>query len=133
MIRKINHIGIAVNSIEDAVKLYTDVLGLELKDIETVEDQKVRTAIIPVGESKIELLESTDPGGVIAKYIERRGEGVHHLALEVGNIQDALEILEKKGVPLVDKKPRTGIGGTRTAFLHPKGTKVLIELVETRK
>ena len=133
MIRKINHIGIAVNSIEDAVKLYTDVLGLELKDIETVEDQKVRTAIIPVGESKIELLESTDPGGVVAKYIERRGEGVLHLALEVDNIQDALEILEKKGVLLIDKKPRTGIGGTRTAFLHPKGTKVLIELVETRE
>jgi len=133
MIRKINHIGIAVNSIEDAVKLYTDVLGLELKDIETVEDQKVRTAIIPVGESKIELLESTDPGGVIAKYIERRGEGVHHLALEVGNIQDALEILEKKGVLLIDKKPRIGVEGARIAFLHPKGTKVLIELVEPRK
>ncbi len=133
MIRKINHIGIAVNSIEDAVKLYTDVLGLELKDIETVEDQKVRTAIIPVGESKIELLESTDPGGVIAKYIERGGEGVHHLALEVGNIQDALETLERKGVLLIDKKPRMGIEGTRIAFLHPKGTKVLIELVEPRK
>ena len=133
MITKINHIGIAVNSIEDMIKLYTDGLGLKLKDIEIVEDQKVRTAIIPVGESKIELLESTDPGGVVAKYIERRGEGVHHLALEVGNIQDALEILEKKGVLLIDKKPRTGIGGTRTAFLHPKGTKVLIELVETRQ
>ena len=133
MIRKINHIGIAVNSIEDAVKLYTDVLGLELKDIETVEDQKVRTAIIPVGESKIELLESTDPRGVIAKYIERRGEGVHHLALEVGNIQGALETLERKGVLLIDKKPRMGVEGTRIAFLHPKGTKVLIELVKPRK
>ncbi len=133
MIGKINHIGIAVNSIEDAVKLYTDVLGLKLKDIETVEDQKVRAAVIPVGESRIELLESTDPEGPIAKHIERRGEGVHHLALEVSNIQDALETLEKKGVPLIDKKPRTGAGGNRIAFLHPKGTKVLIELVEPRK
>ena len=133
MIRKINHIGIAVNSIEDAAKLYTDVLGLQLKDIEIIEDQKVRTAIIPVGESKIELLESTDPEGAIAKYIERRGEGMHHLALEVSNIQEALETLEKKGIQLIDRKPRTGVDGTRIAFLHPKGTKVLIELVEPKE
>jgi len=133
MITKLNHIGIAVNSIEDAVKLYTEVLGLKLKDIEIVEDQKVRTAIIPVGESKIELIESTDPEGVIAKYIERRGEGMHHLALEVSNIQQALETLEKKGIQLIDKQPRTGVEDTSIAFLHPKGTKVLIELVEPRK
>jgi len=130
MIKKINHIGIAVNSIEEAVKLYTDVLGLELKDVEVVADQKVKTAIIPVGESKIELLESTDPDGVIAKYIERRGEGLHHLALEVNNLQDALDTLAKQGVALIDEKPRNGVEGTRIAFLHPKGTKVLIELVE---
>jgi len=133
MIEKINHIGIAVSSIEDAVKLYTDVLGLKVRDIEIVEDQKVKTAIIPVGETKIELLESTDPAGVIAKHIERRGEGVHHLALEVSNIQDALETLEKKGVPLIDNKPRMGAGGSRIAFLHPKATKVLIALVEPGK
>ncbi len=133
MIRKINHIGIAVNSIEDTVKLYTDVLGLKLKDIEIVADQKVRTAIIPVGDSKIELLESTDPEGVIAKYIERRGEGMHHLALEVSDIQNALETLRKQGVPLIDEGPRNGVEDTRIAFLHPKGTKVLIELVEPRK
>ena len=130
MIRKFNHIGIAVNSIEEAVKLYTDVLGLKVKDIEVVADQKVKTAIIPVGESKIELLESTDPEGVIAKYIERKGEGIHHLALEVSNIQDTLEILTKQGVALIDKEPRDGVENTRIAFLHPKGTKVLIELVE---
>lgn len=133
MITKINHIGIAVNSIEDVLKLYTDGLGLELKDIEIVEDQKVRTAIIPVGESKIELLESTDPEGPIARHIAKRGEGLHHLALEVSNIQAALETLEKKGVRLVDHKPRVGVEGTRIAFLHPKEAKVLIELVETRK
>jgi len=131
MIKKINHIGIAVNSIEETVKLYTDVLGLKLKDVEVVADQKVKTAIIPVGESKIELLESTDPEGVIAKYIERRGEGLHHLALEVSNLQDALDTLNKQGVALIDEKPRNGVEGTRIAFLHPKGTKVLIELVES--
>ena len=131
MIKKINHIGIAVNSIEEAVKLYTDVLGLKLKDIEVVADQKVKTAIIPVGESKIELLESTDPEGVIAKYIERRGEGLHHLALEVSNLQDALDTLAKEGIALIDEKPRNGVEGTRIAFLHPRGTKVLIELVES--
>ena len=130
MIKKINHIGIAVSSIEGAVKLYTDALGLKLKDVEVVADQKVKTAIIPVGESKIELLESTDPEGVIAKYIERRGEGLHHLALEVSNLQDALETLAKQGVTLIDEKPRDGVENTRIAFLHPKGTKVLIELVE---
>ena len=133
MITKINHVGIAVNSIEDAIKLYTDGLGLELKDIEIVEDQKVRTAIIPVGESRIELLESTDPEGPIARHIERRGEGMHHLALEVDDIQNALETLEGKGVPLIDRKPRTGAEGSRIAFLHPKESKVLIELVETEK
>ena len=131
MIKKINHIGIAVNSIEETVKLYTDMLGLKLKDVEVVADQKVKTAIIPVGESKIELLESTDPEGVIAKYIERRGEGLHHLALEVSNLQDALDTLNKQGVALIDEKPRNGVEGTRIAFLHPKGTKVLIELVES--
>lgn len=130
MIKKINHVGIAVKSIEEAVKLYTDALGLKVQDIEVVEDQNVKTAIIPVGESKIELLESTDPEGIIAKYIEKRGEGLHHLALEVSNIQDTLEILAKQGIPLIDEKPRSGVENTKIAFLHPKGTKVLLELVE---
>ena len=130
MIKKINHIGIAVNSIEEAVKLYTDVLGLKVQDVEVVADQKVKTAIIPVGESKIELLESTDPEGVIARYIEKRGEGLHHLALEVDNIKDTLETLTKQGVVLIDEKPRDGVENTSIAFLHPKGTKVLLELVE---
>ncbi len=131
MITKINHIGIAVNSIEEAVKLYTDVLGLKVKNIEVVEEQKVRTAIIPVGETKIELLESTDPEGPIAKHISARGEGVHHLALEVNDVQDALEKVAKRGVRLIDEKPRTGVENTKIGFLHPKGTKVLLELVES--
>lgn len=130
MINKINHIGIAVNSIEDAVKLYTEGLGLEVKDTEIVEAQKVRTAIIPVGESKIELIESTDPEGVIAKYIEKRGEGLHHLALEVSDIQEALDTLRERGVQLIDERPRIGVENTKIAFLHPKETKLLIELVE---
>ena len=133
MINKINHIGIAVNNIENAVKLYTDVLGLKVKEIEIVEDQKVKTAIIPVGESKIELIESTDPEGVIAKYIEKRGEGLHHLALEVSDIQEALDTLREEGVQLIDERPRIGVEDTKIAFLHPKETKVLIELVEPRE
>lgn len=127
---RIDHIGIAVNSIEEAIKLYTDVLGLEVSGMETVEEQKVRTAIIQVGESKIELLESTSPEGTIAKFIEKRGEGMHHLALGVSNIEDALKKLKAKGIPLIDEKPRRGVENTRIAFLHPKGTKILLELVE---
>lgn len=133
MITKINHVGIAVKSIEDAVKLYTDALGLPVKDIEIMEAQKVKMAIIPVGESKIELLESTDPEGVIAKHIEKRGEGLHHLALEVSDIDEALGALKAKGTALIDETPRAGVEGTKIAFLHPKETKVLIELVESRE
>jgi methylmalonyl-CoA epimerase len=132
MITKINHIGIAVNSIDDAVKLYTEVLGLKVQEIEVVEDQKVKTAIIPVGESKIELIESTDPEGTIAKFIESRGEGMHHLALEVSNIEAALGTVADKGLTLIDEKPRKGVENSSIAFLHPRGTgRVLIELVES--
>jgi len=131
MIARINHIGIAVKSVDDAVKLYTDVLGLKVENIEVIADQNAKTAIIPVGESKIELIESTDPEGAIAKFIENRGEGLHHLALEVSNIKDALSTLVDKGVVLIDEKPRKGVGNTDIAFLHPRSTgRVLIELVE---
>lgn len=132
MITKINHIGIAVKSIDEAVKLYTDVFGLKVQDIEFVTDQKVKTAIIPVGESKIELIESTDPEGTIAKFIENRGEGLHHVALEVSNIQDALATMVAKGMALIDQQPRKGVENSKIAFLHPKGTgRVLTELVES--
>lgn len=133
MIKKINHIGIAVSSIDEAAKLYTEALGLKVKDIEVVEHAKVKIAIIPIGESKIELLEPTDPEAGIAKHLATKGEGIHHLALEVSNIQDALETLDSKGIPLIDREPRTGIEGSRIAFLHPKGTKILLELVEPSK
>jgi methylmalonyl-CoA epimerase len=132
MITGINHIGIAVNNIDQALKLYTGVLGLSLKEIEIVEEQRVRTAIIPVGESKIELLESTDPEGPIAKYIEKFGEGMHHLALEVSDIDGALREISQSGIPLIDETSRKGVENTRIAFLHPRGTgRVLLELVQS--
>lgn len=132
MIARINHIGIAVKSVDDAVKVYTDVLGLKVENIEVIADQNAKTAIIPVGESKIELIESTDPEGAIAKFIESRGEGLHHLALEVSNIKDALSTLVDRGVVLIDEKPRKGVQNTDIAFLHPRSTgRVLIELVES--
>ena len=132
MITRINHIGIAVSSIDQALKLYTEVLGLSLKEIEVVEEQRVRTAILPVGESKIELLESTDPEGPLARHIEKFGEGIHHLALEVADIEEALSKVAQSGLPLIDEKPRQGVGATRIAFLHPKGTgRVLLELVQS--
>ena len=130
MIMKIDHIGIAVNNLEDALKLYTDVFGLKVGEIETREEQKVKVAMIPVGESNIELLETTEPEGPVGKYIAKRGEGIHHLALGVSDIENMLKILKEKGIPLIDVEPRSGAGGTQVAFLHPKGVKVLIELVE---
>jgi len=132
MITRINHIGIAVSSIDQALKLYTEVLGLSLKEIEVVEEQRVRTAILPVGESKIELLESIDPEGPLARHIEKFGEGIHHLALEVADIEEALSKVAQSGLPLIDEKPRQGVAETRIAFLHPKGTgRVLLELVQS--
>jgi methylmalonyl-CoA epimerase len=132
MIKKINHIGIAVNSIDQALKLYTGVLGLNLKDVEVVESQRTRTAILPVGESAIELLEATDAESPISKYLEKFGEGIHHLALEVADIEEALGKVSQGGIPLIDETPRAGVEKTRIAFLHPKGTgRVLLEFVQS--
>ena len=131
MITKIDHVGIAVSSIDSALALYTDVLGLVVDVTETVEEQKTRTAIISLGESKIELLESTDPEGPIAKHLERRGEGIHHLAVQVDDIEHALKALQEKGVRLIDERPRKGVENTTIAFVHPKATGgVLLELVQ---
>ena len=129
---KIDHVAIAVNNLEESIKLYAELLGLKVEEIEieTVEEQKVRIAMFPLGESKIELVESTEPEGQIAKYIEKKGEGIHHVAIEVKNIQDMLKTLKEKGIPLIDMEPQIGAGGSRIAFLHPKATKALIELVE---
>lgn len=128
---KIDHLGIAVNKIEDGKTFWTDVLGLEFEGSETVAEQKVTTAFFPVGESEVELLESTAPDGPIAKYIEKRGEGIQHIAFRVENIEAALEELKAKGIRLIDEKPRKGAGGAKIAFLHPKATNgVLVELCE---
>ena len=128
---KIDHLGIAVKSIDEGKKFWTDVLGLEFEGSETVESQKVTTAFFPVGESEVELLESTSPDGPIAKYLEKKGEGIQHIAFRVENIEEALNELKKKGVRLIDEKPRIGAGGAKIAFLHPKATRgVLVELCE---
>jgi methylmalonyl-CoA/ethylmalonyl-CoA epimerase len=119
---KIDHIGIAVKNMDEALKLYQEVLGLKLAATEVVEEQKVKVGFIPVGDSEIELLESTSPDGPVAKFIESRGEGVQHIALRVDNIDQALEELKAKGFRLIDEKPRYGAGKARIAFLHPKGT-----------
>ena len=128
---KIDHLGIAVHSIEEAKKLFQDTLGLEFEGSETVEEQKVTTAFFPVGDSEVELLESTAPDGPIAKYLEKRGEGIQHIAFRVENIEEALAELKEKGIRLIDEKPRLGAGGAKIAFLHPKSTHgVLIEISE---
>ena len=128
----IDHIGVAVSNIEETVKIYCDLLGLKPEEIdrETVKEQKVKAAMIPVGESKIELMESTDGEGVIAKFIAKKGEGIHHLAIRVNNIKEELDKLKEKGIPLIDMEPRIGVGGHKVAFLHPRATKILLELVE---
>ena len=128
---KIDHLGIAVNSIEEAKKLFHDILGLTFEGTETVQEQKVTTAFFPVGDSEVELLESTAPDGPIAKYLEKRGEGIQHIAFRVDNLEEALAELKEKGIRLIDEKPRQGAGGAKIAFLHPKSTHgVLIELSE---
>ncbi len=131
MVSKIDHIGIAVESIEESLKLYTDILGLTLEGTEVVEEQKVKTAFLPIGDTEIELLESTHPDGPIAKFIQKRGQGIQHIAFRVDDIEKALAEMKDKGVRLIDEKPRYGAGGAKIAFLHPKSTNgVLIELCQ---
>ncbi|MGQ9459608.1 MAG: methylmalonyl-CoA epimerase [Candidatus Bathyarchaeaceae archaeon] len=131
MMKKIDHIGVAVENLNEAMRLYREGLGLEIEETEEVKEQRVKVAFIPVGESRIELIESTDPNGLIAKFIERKGEGIHHIALEVDHIEDTLQKLKERGVQLIDEKPRIGAHKMKIAFLHPKSTKgVLLELCE---
>lgn len=130
-ILKIDHLGIAVNSIDEGKNFWSDVLGLTFESSETVESQKVTTAFFPVGESEVELLESTSKDGPIAKYIEKRGQGFQHVAFRVANIEESLKELKEKGIQLIDQEPRAGAGGAKIAFLHPKATGgVLVELCE---
>ena len=132
MIHKIAHIGVAVKNLEEVEKLYSQVLGLPIGGREVHPDNRV--TFIPLGDTAIELLESVKPDGAIARHIEKRGEGIHHIALEVDNIEKALEELKGKGLVLIDQKPRKGAHNSRIAFLHPKNTYgVLLELVEPDK
>jgi len=131
LIQKLDHIGIAVNNLDEALKLYSEVLGLKLAGTEIVEEQKVRVAFLPVGDTEVELLESTSPDGPIAKFIEAKGQGIQHMAFKVDNIEEAIEEMKAKGMRMIDEKPRYGAGGARIAFMHPKSSNgVLIELSE---
>jgi methylmalonyl-CoA/ethylmalonyl-CoA epimerase len=118
----IEHIGIAVNSLEEAIPFYEKVLGLECYAVEEVKDQKVKTAFFMVGQTKIELLESTDPEGPIGKFVEKKGEGIHHIAFAQPDVAKALTEAEENGVRLIDQKPRKGAEGLSIGFLHPKST-----------
>ncbi len=130
-ISHIEHIGIAVKSLEQAIPYYENILGLKCYAVEEVKDQKVKTAFFKIGQTKLELLESTDPEGPVGKFIEKKGEGVHHIAFATTGLQEALNEVEEKGIRLIDKIPRKGAEGLNIGFLHPKYTLgVLTELCE---
>ncbi len=131
MVNKVDHIGIAVNNLNETLKFYEEILGIKCVSTEVVEEQKVKVAFLPIGDTEVELLESTEKDGPIAKFIEKRGEGIQHIAYRVDNIEKAIDELKEKGIRLIDEKPRYGAGGAKIAFLHPKSTfGVLIELCE---
>lgn len=131
MIDKIEHVGVAVADLGLALDFYREALGLSVEEIEEVPAQQVRLAVLPAGESKIELLETTSPDGPIGRFIERRGEGLHHICFEVPDIEGALARLSAAGAGLIDKAPRPGAGGRRVAFVNPRSSHgVLIELAE---
>ena len=133
-VTRIDHVGSAVKDLEAAKKFYTEILGLKDSGEETVDEQKVKVTFYPLGDSELELLESTHPEGRIAKYIDRCGEGIQHIALRVDNIEAALADLKEKGVRLIDEKPRYGAGGASIAFVHPKATGgILLELSERKE
>jgi methylmalonyl-CoA/ethylmalonyl-CoA epimerase len=126
---KVDHIGIAVKNLDETLKFYTDVLGLEMGGTEVVEEQKVKVAFLPIGDTEVELLESTSEDGPIAKFIERNGEGVQHIAFKVDDIEEAIAYMQEKGMRMIDEQPRYGAGGAKIAFVHPKSShRVLVEL-----
>lgn len=130
---QIDHIGIAVQSLDDAIPLYRDVLGLELLGYETVKSEQVRVAFMKIGETKIELLEPLSPESPIARHLEKRGEGIHHIALQVEEIQEELDRLADAGLRLLNKQPKSGAHGTQVAFIHPRSTRgVLYELCQLK-
>lgn len=133
MIKRVDHIGIAVKSLEAALPFYTDVLGLPLLRIEEVDSQMVKVAFIQAGETKLELLEPVSNESAVAKFIEKRGEGIHHVALGVESIEERISDMKTKGIHMIDEEPRPGAGGARIAFMHPKSASgVLVELCEKK-
>lgn len=125
----VDHVGIAVKNLDETVKFYEDALGVKCTGTEVVEEQKVRVAFMPLGDCELEFLESTAPDGPIAKHIEKNGEGIQHLALRVDDIEDALKVMDEKGIRMIDKTPRYGAGKAKIAFMHPKASKgILLEL-----
>jgi methylmalonyl-CoA/ethylmalonyl-CoA epimerase len=133
VIDKIHHIGVAVKSIDGALHAFQDALGLPVQGTEELPGLGLKTAFLQVGESRIELLEPTDDKGTVAKFLRIRGEGIHHICLQVADIETALEQARAKGLQLIDEKPRVGAGGGRVAFIHPSSTHgVLIELEEVQ-
>jgi methylmalonyl-CoA/ethylmalonyl-CoA epimerase len=131
---KISHLGIATKGIDEALKFWQDALGLENVHSETVEDQKVRVAMLPIGDTRIELLEATSEDSPIAKFVEKRGGGIHHIAVEVKDIEATLVKLKAEGARLIDEKPRVGAEGCLIAFVHPSSTNgVLLELIQENK
>ncbi|MFB3166033.1 methylmalonyl-CoA epimerase [Neobacillus sp. 179-C4.2 HS] len=133
MIKKVDHIGIAVRSLETTLPFYTEVLKLSLIGIEEVESQKVRVAFLKAGETKLELLEPTTQDSTIAQFIEKRGEGMHHIALGVNSIEERIIEMKEKGIRMIDEEPRIGAGGAHIAFMHPKSASgVLVELCEKK-
>ena len=131
---KIDHIGIATRGIEDALAFYRDALGLDVAKTEEVAEQKVRVTMLPIGDSRIELLEATTEDSPIARFLEKRGPGIHHIAVRVDDIRAALADLKQKGARLIDEEPRTGAGGCLVAFVHPSSTDgVLLELVQDNR
>jgi len=130
---KVDHIGIAVKNLEETLQFYETILGLELSGTEVVDSQKVKVAFLPVGDTEIELLESTDEDGPIARFIEKNGEGIQHIAFRVDDIEEAIQYMKDKGMKMLDEKPRYGAGGAQIAFVHPKSShRVLIELSERK-
>ena len=133
MIKKVDHIGIAVSSLKEAIPFYTDLLQLELIGMEEVESQKIRVAFIKAGETKLELLEPISEESVIAKFIEKHGQGIHHIAFGVNSIEERIHELKTNGIRMIDEQPRIGAGGASIAFIHPKSTgSVLLELCERK-
>jgi len=127
----VDHIGVAVKSIVEALKFWEGMLGVKCHGVEEVADQKVKTAFLPIKDTEIELLEGTSEESPVSKFIEKKGEGIHHMAIRVENLEAALAELKEKGVRLIDEKPRLGAGGAKIAFLHPKATGgVLLELCQ---